>query len=131
MARLSVSALFSKHGLICFVFFKICDVSKTEFNTFSKKNATSKNSGTNVWCGGRSGRDRLRKNGGPTKGMDGQVWIFASDDCGNDRNRLSKNGGPSEAKGRRGRETCWIFLLIQWLIFANIRQIPWMMETAP
>ena len=57
------------------------------------------------------------------------MWIFASDVCGNDRNRLSKNGGP-EAKGRRGGEACWIFLLIQRLIFANVRQIPWMMESA-
>ena len=51
------------------------------------------------------------------------MWIFASDVCGNDRNRLSKNGGP-EAKGRRGGEACWIFLLIQRLIFANVIQIP-------
>ena len=98
---------------------------------FVLQDPRSKNPGPKTWCGGRSGRDRLSKNGGPSKGMDGQVWIFASDVCGNDRNRLSKNGGPSEAKGRRGREACWIFLLIQWLIFANVRQIPWMMETTP
>ena len=110
---------------------RICDVSKTECNSFCKKNARSKNSRSNAWGGVRSGRDRLTKNGGPSKGVDGQVWIFASDVCGSDRNRLTKNGGPSEEKGRRGREACWIFLLIQRLIFANVRQIPWMMETAP
>ena len=97
---------------------------------FVLQDPRSKNPGPKTWCGGQSGRDRLSRNGGPSKGMDGQVWIFASDVCGNDRNRLSKNGGPSEAKGRRGREACWIFLLIQWLIFANVRQIPWMMESA-
>ena len=91
---------------------------------FLQKNARSKKSRPNAGCGVRSGRDRLSKNGGPSKGMDRQVWIFASDVCGNDRNRLTKNGGPSEAKGRRGREACWIFLLIQRLIFANVRQIP-------
>ena len=28
------------------------------------------------------------------------------------------------------RQKAWIFLLIQRLIFANVRQIPWMMESA-